>query len=104
MANSATKLSRFTQANNLTSGVVFHKQLNRNQLVAFPTNVLLGAQSVADCAVNNVGSPTSTIRGIYNFANEVAGILTLNNVAFELKAKTIIVTALPEVITYDASI
>jgi hypothetical protein len=109
MANSATKLSRFVQANNLTSGVVFHKQLNRYEAIAFPTNVFSGAQSVADCAINNLGNATTSIRGYFNFLNEAAQILTLNGVTFEFtnegrnRCEAIVVTALPDAVIYDAS-
>lgn len=114
MANSASKFNRFIQANNITKGVVHHVQLNKNIVVALPECAIsMGTANIVSKAINNVGLSVSVMISGNDYSRQVAKILELNGVSFVFgntaprggaHGKAIAVTALPEVLNYDASI
>jgi hypothetical protein len=106
MANSSTKIARFIAANNLTSGVMRHKQLGINYLIAsLPTTEIEFVYMIAADAINT-GKPVCTIYQKTDYFRKILQLLELNGVLAvrtDQKKTHILVTSMPEVIIYDAS-
>jgi hypothetical protein len=108
MAQFRTKINRFISANNLTSGVIKHKQLGILYLIArLPETEIEAVYQMASEAINT-GQPVCTVYNHIDYFKQVQELLHLNEV-LAVRATTpdlgsnIIVAAYPEIINYDAS-